>query len=80
MAIARAIATSPIVLLADEPTGNLDSQRGHEIMELLVNMNREHGLTILMVTHEQDMAAYAKRVVHFLDGAVAHDIRNGGHA
>jgi len=80
VAIARAIATSPIVLLADEPTGNLDSQRGHEIMELLVNMNREHGLTILMVTHEQDMAAYAKRVVHFLDGAVAHDIRNGGHA
>ncbi len=80
VAIARAIATRPIVLLADEPTGNLDSQRGHEIMELLVNMNREHGLTILMVTHEQDMAAYAKRVVHFLDGEIAHDIRNGGHA
>ena len=80
VAIARAIATRPIVLLADEPTGNLDSQRGHEIMELLVNMNREHGLTILMVTHEQDMADYAKRVVHFLDGQVARDIRNGGHA
>ena len=80
VAIARAIATRPIVLLADEPTGNLDSQRGHEIMELLVNMNREHGLTILMVTHEQDMAGYAKRVVHFLDGQVARDIRNGGHA
>ena len=80
VAIARAIATRPIVLLADEPTGNLDSQRGHEIMELLVNMNREHGLTILMVTHEQDMAAYAKRVVHFLDGQVARDVRNGGHA
>ena len=77
VAIARAIVTRPTVLLADEPTGNLDSQRGHEIMELLVRMNREHGLTILMVTHEADMAAYASRVVHFLDGQVAQDIRSG---
>lgn len=80
VAIARAIATRPIVLLADEPTGNLDSQRGHEIMELLARMNREQGLTILMVTHEQDMAGYAKRVIHFLDGEVASDTRNGGRA
>jgi len=78
VAIARAIVTRPTVLLADEPTGNLDSQRGHEIMELLVAMNREQGLTILMVTHEPDMAAYAKRVVHFLDGKVAQDVSNGG--
>lgn len=78
VAIARAIVTSPTVLLADEPTGNLDTQRSHEIMELLVKMNREHGLTILMVTHEHDMAAYAGRVVHFLDGLVEHDISNGG--
>lgn len=74
VAIARAIVTNPTVLLADEPTGNLDTQRSHEIMELLVSMNREHGLTILMVTHEHDMAAYASRVVHFLDGRVEKDV------
>ncbi len=76
VAIARAIVTSPKVLLADEPTGNLDSQRGHEIMELLVGMNREHGITILMVTHEADIAAYASRVVHFIDGRIADDTQN----
>ncbi|MFA5826183.1 MAG: ABC transporter ATP-binding protein [Gallionellaceae bacterium] len=75
VAIARAIVTNPRVLLADEPTGNLDSKRGHEIMELLVNMNSEHGITILMVTHEPDIAAYAKRTVHFVDGLVASDTR-----
>jgi putative ABC transport system ATP-binding protein len=77
VAIARAIVTNPTVLLADEPTGNLDTQRSHEIMELLVNMNREHGLTILMVTHEHDMAAYASRIVHFVDGLVENDSQNG---
>ncbi|MCR4333218.1 MAG: ABC transporter ATP-binding protein [Sulfuricaulis sp.] len=77
VAIARAIVTNPKVLLADEPTGNLDSQRGHEIMELLVSMNRDHGITILMVTHEADIAAYAKRIVHFVDGRIAHDGVNG---
>ncbi|MDD2700144.1 MAG: ABC transporter ATP-binding protein [Sideroxydans sp.] len=77
VAIARAIVTNPKVLLADEPTGNLDSKRGHEIMELLVSMNRDHGITILMVTHEPDIAAYAKRVVHFVDGQIAHDRQNG---
>ena len=76
VAIARAIVTSPKVLLADEPTGNLDSKRGHEIMELLVGMNREHGITILMVTHEADIAAYAKRIVHFVDGLVESDSPN----
>lgn len=77
VAIARAIVTSPKVLLADEPTGNLDSKRGHEIMELLVGMNREHGITILMVTHEPDIAAYARRIVHFVDGMVESDKPNG---
>ena len=73
VAIARAIVTQPLVLLADEPTGNLDSQRGHEIMDLLVALNREHGITILMVTHEPDMAHYARRTVRFVDGLVASD-------
>jgi putative ABC transport system ATP-binding protein len=73
VAIARAIVTEPLVLLADEPTGNLDTQRSHEIMELLVALNRDQGITILMVTHEPDMAAYARRTVHFVDGRVAED-------
>ncbi|WP_153130051.1 ABC transporter ATP-binding protein [Dechloromonas hortensis] len=76
VAIARAIVTRPLVLLADEPTGNLDSKRSHEIMELLVALNREQGITILMVTHEPDMAAYASRIVHFVDGLVAQDERS----
>ena len=73
VAIARAIVTRPLVLLADEPTGNLDSQRGHEIMDLLVSLNREQGITIIMVTHEPEMAHYADRVVKFVDGLVASD-------
>ena len=75
VAIARAIVTQPLVLLADEPTGNLDSKRGHEIMELLVSLNREQGITVIMVTHEQDMADYASRVVRFVDGRVDSDQR-----
>lgn len=75
VAIARAIVTDPAVLLADEPTGNLDSSRSREIMELLCRLNREHGLTLIMVTHEPDMAAYAGRVVHFKDGWVETDSR-----
>jgi putative ABC transport system ATP-binding protein len=70
VAIARAIATNPSVLLADEPTGNLDSARSVEIMEILTALNRTSGVTILMVTHEPDMAAYAHTVVHFKDGLV----------
>ncbi len=66
VAIARAIATQPAVLLADEPTGNLDSKRGQEIMELLLGLNTQQGITVLMVTHETDMAAYARRWVRFL--------------
>lgn len=70
VAIARAIVTRPDVLLADEPTGNLDSARSIEIMELLTDLNRTSGITILMVTHEPDMAAYAHTIVHFRDGLV----------
>jgi len=73
VAIARAIVAQPAVLLADEPTGNLDTQRSREIMELLVHLNRERGLTVLMVTHEADMAAYAGRIVRFRDGRVESD-------
>jgi len=76
VAIARAIVTEPAVLLADEPTGNLDTQRSREIMELLWALNVEHGITVLMVTHEADMAAYAKRIVRFVDGVVANDTQN----
>jgi putative ABC transport system ATP-binding protein len=75
VAIARAIVTNPAVLLADEPTGNLDTKTSHEIMELLVGLNREQGITILMVTHEPEMVEYAGRVVHFLDGRIASDSR-----
>ena len=76
VAIARAIVTRPTVLLADEPTGNLDTQRSREIMDLLAALNRDRGITILMVTHEPDMAAYARRIVRFVDGRVASDERN----
>jgi len=72
VAIARAIATAPSVLFADEPTGNLDTARSHEIMELLKQLNREQKITVVMVTHESDMAAYSDRIVHFVDGQVAN--------
>jgi len=76
VAIARAIVTHPAVLLADEPTGNLDSERSVEIMELLTDLNKNNGITVLMVTHEPDMAAYARTIVHFKDGHV-DGIENG---
>ncbi|MCU0810271.1 MAG: ABC transporter ATP-binding protein [Thiobacillaceae bacterium] len=77
VAIARAIVTRPVVLLADEPTGNLDTRTGEEIMELIRALNRDQGITVIMVTHEPEMAAYARRVVRFLDGRVDSDRRNG---
>jgi putative ABC transport system ATP-binding protein len=77
VAIARAIVTKPAVLLADEPTGNLDTAHSREIMGLLTTFNRELGITVVMVTHEQEMAAYANRVVRFVDGLVVPDSRAG---
>ena len=76
VAIARAIVTEPAVVLADEPTGNLDTQRSNEIMGLLLALNRDHGITVLMVTHEPDMAAYARREIRFLDGCIETDVEN----
>ncbi|MBT2243326.1 ABC transporter ATP-binding protein [Sphingobium sp. BHU LFT2] len=70
VAIARAIVTQPDVLLADEPTGNLDSERSVEIMQLLTDLNQNSGITVLMVTHEPDMAEFAHTIVHFKDGLV----------
>jgi len=73
VAIARALVTEPMVILADEPTGNLDTVKSREIMELLVALNRDRGITIVMVTHEADMAAYARRIVRFVDGMIESD-------
>jgi len=75
VAIARALVTEPSVVFADEPTGNLDSRTSHQIMELLAALNTERRLTIVLVTHEEDMAAYAKRRVRFLDGRIESDTR-----
>ena len=74
VAIARAIVTQPSTLFADEPTGNLDSTTTHEIMELLVRLNEDHGITVLMVTHEDEVAAYAQRTVRVKDGHIESDI------
>ena len=79
VAIARAIVTNPDVLLADEPTGNLDSERSVEIMKFLVELNRTSGITILMVTHEPEMAAYARTIVHFKDGRIER-VETGRHS
>ncbi|WP_233503421.1 ABC transporter ATP-binding protein [Sphingomonas psychrotolerans] len=70
VAIARALVTNPDVLLADEPTGNLDSERSIEIMQLLTDLNRTSDITVIMVTHEPDMAAFARTIIHFKDGLV----------
>ncbi|MDD3595000.1 MAG: ABC transporter ATP-binding protein [Sulfuricurvum sp.] len=70
VAIARAIVTNPLVLLADEPTGNLDTAKSIEVMELLQSFNRDFGITVIMVTHESDMAEYATRTIHFRDGHI----------
>ncbi len=73
VAIARALVTRPAVILADEPTGNLDSATSRDIMNLLVKLNSEDGVTIVMVTHEADIAAYARRILRFKDGSLDAD-------
>jgi len=78
VAIARALVTEPKVLFADEPTGNLDSARSREIMNLLTALNKDTGITIVMVTHEQEAADYAGRIIHFRDGHIEKDTSNGG--
>lgn len=75
VAIARALAISPAFLIADEPTGNLDTQRSIEIMQILQGLNQNEGITILMVTHESDMASYANREIHFLDGKIQREVK-----
>lgn len=79
VAIARDIVTRPAVLFADEPTGSLDTTRSREIMEILTRLNREQGITVVMVTHEADMAVYARRTIHFRDGLVMpeHETEHG---
>ncbi len=77
VAIARALVTDPKVIFADEPTGNLDSARSHEIMEFFRELNVKNGLTIVMVTHEEDIAAYARRRIRFRDGHIESDERTG---
>jgi putative ABC transport system ATP-binding protein len=77
VAIARAIVTDPLLLLADEPTGNLDSIKSIEIMELLKKLNEELNITIIMVTHEEEMAAYASRVIYFRDGNIEDSLKKG---
>ncbi len=77
VAIARAMVIEPALLLADEPTGNLDSGSSREIMELLTAFNEDRGITIVMVTHDGNMAAYANRTIHFLDGRIDSEVQNG---
>jgi putative ABC transport system ATP-binding protein len=73
VAIARALVNGPLLLLADEPTGNLDTQTSRDIMEVFTRLNREQGITVLLVTHEPDIAQYARRLIKFRDGRVVYD-------
>lgn len=77
VAIARAMVTNPLVLLADEPTGNLDSMKSLEIMNLLKNLNEESGITVIMVTHEAEMAKFANRTIYFRDGHIEDSLKKG---
>ncbi len=73
VAIARALVNEAPIILADEPTGNLDTKTSVEIMELFVKLNRESGITVILVTHEPDIATYSKRIIKFLDGRIVSD-------
>jgi putative ABC transport system ATP-binding protein len=77
VAVARALVNRPSLILADEPTGNLDSRTSAEIMELFQRLNAREGLTVVLVTHEADIASYAKRQIHFRDGLVISDEKKG---
>ena len=73
VAIARALVNDAPIILADEPTGNLDTKTSMEILELFVRLNRDSGITVILVTHEHDIAAYSKRIIRFLDGHIVSD-------
>jgi putative ABC transport system ATP-binding protein len=76
VAIARALVANPSILLADEPTGNLDTTTSHEVMEIFAALRRERGLTIVVITHERDIAAYGSRTIDFRDGRVTSDVHH----
>ena len=73
VAIARALAGEPKLILADEPTGNLDSKMGHEILEMFKQLNKDLGITVIMITHEFDIAKHTRRLIHIRDGRITHD-------
>ena len=77
VAIARALMTEPPILLADEPTGNLDTRTSIEVMEVFARLRTDHGITILVITHERDIAAWGTRTIDFKDGLVVDDRPNG---
>ena len=77
VAIARALVTNPLIILADQPTGNLDSIKSLEIMDLLKQLNKESNITIIMVTHEEEMASYASRTIYFRDGHIEDSLKKG---
>jgi putative ABC transport system ATP-binding protein len=76
IAIARALVNDPQLILADEPTGALDTKTSHDVMRLITQLNLEHGITIVVVTHERDVAAYARRIMMFRDGRIESDVPN----